>query len=1225
MYNNDTCVSCDVIFIYSNKNAVWKITDTMGRNCDKFLLLTWKNWVLQYRNPVQTTIEILLPILFAIILVVIRSLADPTPYDDIVFPSYLPISNNNLEQATLDKEPPFGNYSMMYSPRNKVLDNIMNFFQIAFIDVHGVNSSQELEAYFAINSGEDTLAGIDFGDDLKNLTELRDLKNLHISIRFPGETRFPMDPSGMNNWKTHLIYPVFQASEPRMYEYFTGGAPSYQSEGFLGLQFFLLAAIILQKNYIDYTRVTSTEALLAKLSSLGIPIINMRRFSHSEFAEDSLLATMQTMIGIIILLSFGYTCINIVRTITIERKKRLKEVMKIMGLPNWMHWLAWFLKCFLFLLIFAILMVILFKVNTFSPNYTVFTYGDPLIILVFLILYIIATITFCFALSVFFSKANTAAVTAALAWILSYSPYFFIQNNYETLSLASTLLASLLSNTAMAFGFQIMMLYEGTEEGVQWGNIFRPNSPGDNLTLGLMMVMLIIDSLIYLLIALYFEVVLPGKHGVPVPWYFPFTASYWYGPRLHKGGEDAFVYVTNEGEFFEPEPIQRIAGIQIKNLHKTFGNKVAVRSFALNMYEGQVTVLLGHDGSGKTTMMSMLTGMVTPSNGTAIINGYDIQTDIDGVRSSLGFCPGHNILFDTLTVYEHLYFFSKLKGLSKSEIKVEVDKTLELLELQQKKNNKSKTLSESMKRKLCVGMAFCGNSRVILLDEPTAGMDPPGRRVLRNLLQKKKNGRTILLTTQYVEEANLLGDRIAIMAGSELQCCGSSIFLKKMYGVGYKLKIMISKETDVGQVTQLLRSVIPSIEMQTDDESEVIYFVEDNKTKVFGPMLRKLEAESKRLGITKYTIAITTIEEVFMKVGADEGQGEIHNRAEIGIVEKYPDKKDNFLMSPNPTNFCELIFNQILAMLMKKFIWFIRSWILFLIHLLIPALLLIIAIVVTRFLNMVRNLPALPMDLEKFEDPVTLVQSTRVSGYASSYRRVLEHYRYNAEDEADISQRFLKMTKSSPDTVKRRHIVAASFEDISSPSGSTSPSITAWFNADTYHADGISLALVLNSVYRKVVDSNGNLAFTNHPLPYSPETHLRRILTQETAGFQLALNIAFSMAFVSSFFILFVIRENVSKFKHLQFVSGVGVCIFWTVGLLFDMLTYLLTIALMLIILVAFQENGFSTGAQVGRLVIIFLCFGWAFLPMIYLCGYLFKTPYTGYVKMTLFSIFTGN
>ena len=128
--------------------------------------------------------------------------------------------------------------------------------------------------------------------------------------------------------------------------------------------------------------------------------------------------------------------------------------------------------------------------------------------------------------------------------------------------------------------------------------------------------------------------------------------------------------------------------------------KVAVDQLNLNMYKGQITALLGHNGAGKTTTMSMLTGLFTPTSGTALINGLDVTKDIDLIRRSLGICPQHNVLFDRLTVTEHLMFFSRLKGMSGKMVKEEVEKMIEDLLLVDKKTIKVSSLSGGMKRKL---------------------------------------------------------------------------------------------------------------------------------------------------------------------------------------------------------------------------------------------------------------------------------------------------------------------------------------------------------------------------------------------------------------------------------------------------------------------------------------------------------------------------------------------
>lgn len=136
---------------------------------------------------------------------------------------------------------------------------------------------------------------------------------------------------------------------------------------------------------------------------------------------------------------------------------------------------------------------------------------------------------------------------------------------------------------------------------------------------------------------------------------------------------------------YESEPVGIPVGVQIRHLTKKFGKgKLAVDDLCLNLYEGQITVLLGHNGAGKTTTMSLLTGMLRPTAGTALIAGYDIGQDTRAARANIGLCPQNNILFDDLTVHEHIYFFSRLKGLDASRTADEIRKYLAILQLESK-------------------------------------------------------------------------------------------------------------------------------------------------------------------------------------------------------------------------------------------------------------------------------------------------------------------------------------------------------------------------------------------------------------------------------------------------------------------------------------------------------------------------------------------------------------
>jgi len=172
---------------------------------------------------------------------------------------------------------------------------------------------------------------------------------------------------------------------------------------------------------------------------------------------------------------------------------------------------------------------------------------------------------------------------------------------------------------------------------------------------------------------------------------------------------------------------------------------------------------LGHNGAGKTTTLSMLNGLFERNEGRAEVHGEDIFENPDYLRQNLGVCPQHDILFKALTPRDHLEMFASFKGTPSDKIKEQVDQILADLDLADQQHQLAETLSGGEKRKLSVAISLIGDSKVIMLDEPTSGMDTTARRRLWDMLKKYKQGRIIVLTTHYMDEADILGDRIAIM------------------------------------------------------------------------------------------------------------------------------------------------------------------------------------------------------------------------------------------------------------------------------------------------------------------------------------------------------------------------------------------------------------------------------------------------------------------------------
>lgn len=171
-----------------------------------------------------------------------------------------------------------------------------------------------------------------------------------------------------------------------------------------------------------------------------------------------------------------------------------------------------------------------------------------------------------------------------------------------------------------------------------------------------------------------------------------------------------------------------------------------------------------------------------------------------------------------------------------------------------------------MKRKLSVGIAFIGGSSVVLLDEPTSGMDPYSRRFTWNVIRKMAPGRTIILTTHFMDEADLLGDRIAIMADGKLRCAGSSLFLKQQFGVGYMMAIEKGPNFKTKKVMGLIRGAIPEAEELSNVGTELTMQLPLSASERFQGLFEQFDDQKTALDIVNYGVSVTTLEEVFLKV-----------------------------------------------------------------------------------------------------------------------------------------------------------------------------------------------------------------------------------------------------------------------------------------------------------------------------------------------------------------------
>ncbi|XP_071081906.1 phospholipid-transporting ATPase ABCA3-like isoform X2 [Haliotis cracherodii] len=1189
-------------------------------------LLMWKNFLLQRKKICVTVFEIVLPLLFGVIFFSMRFLVDI---------SHEPARSYNTRDVARRVSSYWnGDVTVLFTPNNTLITGLIT----------GINGTHHNQTSPPDYSGLPTSRGFSSRKDMLDYYSYNS-KQVAFAVEFenvamtdtvlPKTLRCAIRPKGDQNgggWHTTESTPFVASSKPRsLYR------PDYRD--FLVVQRLLHEAIIKHFN-------PNSTAILNELE------VQMLRMPFPPFIVDTMNALLQYMFPVLLMLSFILMAIQTTKGVVYEKERKLKESMKLMGLSASAHWTSLFLTSFIYVLVIMVLYTLLCGVNA-SGKGAALAKSDPSLFFVFLLCYGVSIISYCFMISVFTQRANIGAAISGIVFFISYCPYFYLLIIYQNMSRSAKLASCLLFNVGMAFGANVISLYEGAGSGVQWSNFHEPATVDDNFSLLDAILMLLGDTAIHLLITWYMDNVWPGEFGVPKPFYFPFTASYWCGTKQRNADYSSNQHLDEK--HFEKEPSGMKTGISILNLKKVFGSgskkKVAVDGMSLNMFEGQISVLLGHNGAGKTTTMSVLTGFIPSSGGTAIVNGYDINNDIQSVRQSLGLCPQHNILFDSLTVQEHLEFFACLKGCPSKNVQSDVTAMMNEVGLSLKRFTQSQHLSGGQKRKLSVGIALIGGSKIVILDEPTSGMDPAARRQTWDILQKNRHGRTMLLTTHFMDEADLLGDRIAIMAEGVVKCCGTSYFLKKLYGAGYHLVMVKEPTCRVASVTAVVQRYVPTAVMESEINAELSYLLPDDQSANFAALFTKIETQREKLGISSFGASATTMEEVFLKAGEEE-------QKEDGDVNKdYPTGSRNNLISNGTNGWSNgnyemreaetadlLAFNRgftktrgillelsrFRGMFVKKALHTWRNRTITIVQLLLPVLFAIAALAISKVdPGEVVEVP-LTLDLAPFKGTyVPYLYGTNQRGPEQLPQQLAQAYRdqfagsENKPDMIDLStynvtSYFLSRAKElGIGGYNKKVIIGAQFK--------SSKEAIGIFNGQPYHGQPIALSFMMNAILKHFTSQDHSITTINNPLPRDDkETSDRTLSSVAALGFSVAFCLIFGMAFLTSSFVYFLIKERQVGAKHLQTVSGVGPFVFWLSTLAWDYINYLIPSLLLLIVFAGFQSPAYTEDGRLGIVFLILLVYGLAVLPFMYALQYMFKSAPTGMVVIIILNIITG-
>ena len=288
--------------------------------------------------------------------------------------------------------------------------------------------------------------------------------------------------------------------------------------------------------------------------------------------------------------------------------------------------------------------------------------------------------------------------------------------------------------------------------------------------------------------------------------------------------------------------------IEVKNLVKIYYNScgkehLAVRNISFKLEEGEIFGFLGTNGAGKTTTFKCLSNEIIPTVGSIKIKDYDITKDFNKVRNLIGYCPQFDTIFEYLTVYENLEFYGLVKGAKKSNLDNIINALIEEMNLVNFKDKISGTLSGGNKRKLSVAIALICNPPIILLDEPSTGMDPEARRhmwkaIYNVSLNRKKS--SIIMTTHSMEEAESLCKTIGILVNGQFKCYGTSDEIKDTLGYGFEINLQI-KEPDTKALTKIFKldsdDLDKKITINSFDEDMTKYNLQKYKNQIFNSQI----------------------------------------------------------------------------------------------------------------------------------------------------------------------------------------------------------------------------------------------------------------------------------------------------------------------------------------------------------------------------------------------------
>uniref|UniRef100_A0A8B9UCV2 ATP binding cassette subfamily A member 13 n=1 Tax=Anas zonorhyncha TaxID=75864 RepID=A0A8B9UCV2_9AVES len=938
-------------------------------------------------------------------------------------------------------------------------------------------------------------------------------------------------------------------------------------------------------------------------SDISEPAIQVQAMPYPCHTSDLFLNNIGFFFPLMMMLTWMVSVAGMVRKLVYEREIHLEEYMKTMGVHPAIHFFAWFLENLIVLTISSSALAIILKASG------IFAYSNGFLIFLFLLDFGVTVIMLSYFLGAFFSSANTAALCASLVYMISFLPYIVLLVLQNQLSFIKQIIMCLLSTTAFGQGVFFITFFEGQEIGIQWNNVYQPLAQGGYMTFGLTCWMMLFDSILYSIGGWYFSNIVPGKFGLRNYWYFPFTVSYW---KNLCGAERMRRHYLNSNMFFFNENFQEkgsngkgactegaTIGVVLLSLTKEHvdGQKAAVKDLSLTFHRGQITALLGPNG-----LMVLSSPLAYDISGTIIINGKDIRTDLATIRTELGVCPQYDVLFNILTVREHLLLYGSVKAPDWTNKQLNQQVTLEDVDLLEHQDKHVGALSGGMKRRLSVAISFIGNSKTVILDEPTSGVDPCSRRSIWDVLLKYKAGCTLIFTTHHLDEAEVLSDRIAILQQGQLRCCGSPSYLRETYGQGHSLTLIkkpsvfeIQDPMHIVRVTSLVQTHIPEAFLKENSGTELTYVIPKRTDKTsFKGLFQALDQSLHHLHVTGYGVSDTTLEEVFA----------VFMFNDIFLLENLVFASNISLTGASRVCGASLVLAQIVAILMKRFHHARRDWRGSLSNVLLPVVFVALAMALFSVKPLAIDYPSLKLTPRLYKNAESFFSFNTSVRYVKNKKGYIL---YNLSGLL-VEEYLVRSSNKARSMFGFNPFLIHNFHSL----------FQVWYNQKGFH----SLPSYLNELNNLILWLNlppavdwRQYGITLYSQPYGGALlHEDKIMENvRQCGVALCIMLGFSIltASIGSA----IVKDRVSGTKRLQHITGLGYKTYWFANFCWDMLFYMVPVTLCVGVVIAFQLSAFTCRKNLAATVLLLVLFGYATLPWMYLVSRFFSSSDVAFIS----------